>query len=119
MWMAISFYMGVFIMSVIMSDVYPVVFSREDDGTFCVYAPDFPGCVTEAADYADGVAKIREGICGMLYVMERNGLEQPTPSSPEAVKLLDGEVVALVDAPFDEYKQRIDSHAAVRSVSWG
>lgn len=100
-----------------MVDVYPVVFSREEDGSFCVYAPDFPGCVTEAEDYADGVSKIREGICGMMYVMERGGRKLPSPSAPGAVKLRAGEVVALVDAPFDEYKRRVGNRAVRRTIS--
>jgi len=40
--------------------VYPVVFNHLDEGGYCVYAPDFKGCITEAGDYAEGIAKIRD-----------------------------------------------------------
>jgi predicted RNase H-like HicB family nuclease len=97
--------------------VYPVIFSREDDGSLCVYAPDIPGCVTEARDYADGVAKIREGICGMLYAMERGGLTVPEPSAPGGVSLDPGDVIALVDAPLEDYKRRVGNRAVRRTIS--
>jgi predicted RNase H-like HicB family nuclease len=97
--------------------VYPVIFSREEDGSFCVYAPDIPGCVTEASDYADGVTKIRDGICGMLYAMERGGLSVPKPSDPGGVRLEPGDVVALVDAPLEDYKRRVGNRAVRRTIS--
>jgi predicted RNase H-like HicB family nuclease len=90
-----------------MTYVYPVVFTREEEGGFCVYAPDLPGCVTEAGNYADGIEKIREGICGMLYILERDSKSIPAPSEPAAVKCAPGDVVSLVDAPLDDYKRRV------------
>ena len=97
--------------------VYPVVFSKEDDGTFCVYAPDFLGCVTEADDYADGIDKIRDGICGMLYALERDKKTAPEPSEPGEVELEAGDVVALVDVDLLDYKRRIGSKAVRRTIS--
>jgi predicted RNase H-like HicB family nuclease len=100
-----------------MTYVYPVIFSCEDKGGFCVYAPDLPGCVTEADNYADGIEKIREGICGMLYILERDGKSIPRPSEPAAVECAAGDVVSLVDAPLDDYKRRVGNRAVRRTVS--
>jgi predicted RNase H-like HicB family nuclease len=100
-----------------MNSVYPVVFTPEDDGTFCVYAPDLPGCVTEADDYADGVSKIREGICGILFTMQRNNIALPEPSAPHSIALEAGDVVALVDADVTAYAKRVGSKAVRRTIS--
>jgi len=100
-----------------MKYVYPVIFSKEDDGSFCVYVPDLPGCVTEAESYADGIDKIREGICGVLYIMERDKMPIPTPSSPGELVVGPSEVVSLVDADVNEYRRRIGSRAVRRTVS--
>jgi predicted RNase H-like HicB family nuclease len=100
-----------------MSSVYPVVFSPETEGDFCVYAPDLPGCVTSAETYAEGIEKIRDGICGMLYIMERDKMPIPEPSAPNAVELETGDVVALVDVNITEYKRRIGSRAVRRTIS--
>jgi predicted RNase H-like HicB family nuclease len=99
-----------------MNYVYPVVFSKEDDG-FCVYAPDLPGCVTEAGSYAEGIEKIRDGICGMLYILERDKMQIPAASAPNAVEHETGDAVALVDANLLDYKRRIGSKAVRRTIS--
>jgi predicted RNase H-like HicB family nuclease len=100
-----------------MSHVYPAVFSPEKDGTFSVYVPDLPGCVTEAESYADGVAKIRDGICGMLYAMARQKIAIPEPSEPQMVETEDGDVVALVDADVAAYARRVGNKAVRRTIS--
>jgi predicted RNase H-like HicB family nuclease len=100
-----------------MKYVYPVVFSKESDGSFCVYAPDLPGCVTEAVDYAEGIEKIRDGIGGMLYIMERDHIALPPACDPAAVEREHGDVVALVDVNLTEYKRKVGSKAIRRTIS--
>ncbi len=100
-----------------MKYVYPVVLSPEKDGGYCVYAPDIPGCVTEAATLIEGIEKIREGLCGMLMIYERDGMPIPSPSNPEAVEREVGDVVSLVDADVGEYRRRIGSKAVRRTIS--
>jgi len=100
-----------------MKYVYPVVFSKEDDGSFCVYVPALPGCITEAADYAEGIEKIRDGICGMLYTMERNKIDIPSPGELSTLVLDASEAAALVDADLTDYKRRVGSRAVRRTIS--
>jgi predicted RNase H-like HicB family nuclease len=99
------------------TSVYPVVFSREADDTFCVYAPDLPGCVTEAATYAEGIEKIRDGICGMLYVLENEGKAIPTPGEPASIELEAGDVLALIDVDAEAYRRRVGNRAVRRTIS--
>jgi predicted RNase H-like HicB family nuclease len=97
--------------------VYPVVFSSEEGGGHCVYVPDLPGCVTEAATYAEGIEKIRDGVGGMLYMMERDKIPLPLPSDPLAVNREEADVVSLVDVDLDVYKRRFGSKAVRRTIS--
>jgi len=97
--------------------VYPVVFNRLDEGGYCVYAPDFKGCITEADDYAEGIAKIRDGLCGMLYMLERDKQPIPEPTDVFKIEHSQGDIVTLVDAPLDEYRRRIGAKAVRRTIS--
>ncbi|MDR2649228.1 MAG: type II toxin-antitoxin system HicB family antitoxin [Clostridiales bacterium] len=97
--------------------VYPVVFSPLDQGGYCVYAPDFKGCITEATDYADGILKIRDGLCGMLYIMERDKMDVPEPTHIDQTPRGPGDIVTLVDAPLEEYRRRVGSKAVRRTIS--
>ena len=97
--------------------VYPVVFNRLDEGGYCVYAPDFKGCITEAGDYAEGIAKIRDGICGMLYMLKRDKQPIPEPTDVFKIERGQGDIVTLVDAPLDEYRRRVGSRAVRRTIS--
>ena len=97
--------------------VYPVIFNPLDDGGYCVYAPDFKGCITEADNLAEGIVKIRDGLCGMLYMMERDKQPIPEPTDVTSVEHDEGDIVTLVDAPLDEYRRRVGSKAVRRTIS--
>ena len=97
--------------------VYPVVFSPLENGGYCVYAPDIKGCITEANSIAEGITKIRDGLCGMLYMMERDKLFVPEPTALKDIEQEESDIVTLVDAPLDEYRRRVGSKAVRRTIS--
>ena len=99
-----------------MNYVYPVVFTP-DDGGYCVYAPDLPGCITQARDYADGIENIRDGIGGILYILERDGRPIPAPSVPADVEHNDGDTITLVDVDVEAYRRRVATAAVRRTIS--
>ena len=97
--------------------VYPVVFTPlEKRAGYCVYAPDLKGCITEADNYADGIEKIRDGICGMIFIHETENRTLPTPTEPDKVEHKEGDIVSLVDAPMEEYRKRVENSKAVRKT---
>jgi predicted RNase H-like HicB family nuclease len=100
-----------------MKYVYPVILSPEEDSGYCVYAPDIPGCVTEADTLIDGIEKIREGLCGILFVYERDGMPVPSPSSFDAIETENGDMITFVDADVGEYRRRVGSKAVRRTIS--
>ena len=97
--------------------VYPVIFTPIEEGGYCVYAPDIKGCITEADNFAEGIAKIRDGICGMLYILERDNQPIPEPTDVFLVKREKNDIVTLVDAPLEEYRRRVGSKAVRRTIS--
>ena len=97
--------------------VYPVVFTPlEKRSGYCVYAPDLKGCITEADNYADGIEKIRDGICGMIFIHETENRLLPTPTEPSKVECKEGDIVTLVDAPMEDYRKRAKNSKAVRKT---
>ena len=97
--------------------VYPVVFEPVEGGGYCVYAPDIKGCITQADSIAEGIIKIRDGLCGMLYMMRRDKASIPEPTDIALVKHGNGDIVTLVDAPLEEYRRRVGSKAVRRTIS--
>jgi predicted RNase H-like HicB family nuclease len=97
--------------------VYPVVLSPEQDGGYCVYAPDLPGCVTEAETLIEGIEKIREGLCGILMIHERDKLPIPAPSKPQSIERETDDIITFVDADVGEYQRRVGSKAVRRTIS--
>jgi predicted RNase H-like HicB family nuclease len=100
-----------------MKYVYPVVLSPEQDGGYCVYAPDLPGCITEAETLIEGIEKIREGLCGLLMIHERDKLPIPTPSKPQSIERETDDIITFVDADVGEYQRRVGSKAVRRTIS--
>ena len=65
---------------------YPVVFTREDDGRFSVFAPDLLGCVSWGNTRDEARANIREAIELWIASATADGETIPIPgSSVEAV----------------------------------
>jgi len=60
--------------------------------------------------------KIRDGICGMIFIHETENRTLPTPTEPDKVEHKEGDIVSLVDAPMEEYRKRVENSKAVRKT---
>ena len=58
---------------------YTVILEPADDGTFSVYVPDLPGCISTGTTRDDALASIREAITG--HVQTLRDLGEPVPPS--------------------------------------
>lgn len=58
---------------------YLVVIEPADDGSFGVYVPDLPGCVSCGDTPEEARAMIREAIRGHLQLMRETGEPIPEP----------------------------------------
>ena len=64
---------------------YTVIIEPADDGTFSVYVPDLPGCVSTGRSREDAIESIREAIQGHVRTLRDLGEPVPPPRSQSHV----------------------------------
>lgn len=77
--------------------IYPAIFEPEESG-ISVYFPDIQGCYTSGETLEEAMNMAEDALCLMLYDMEEDHREIPTPSTLEQVKtgIKDNSFVSLV-----------------------
>ena len=60
---------------------FAAVFEQADDGSYWVYVPDLPGCISHGEDLKEAEAMIREAISLHVEFMRERGEEVPAPST--------------------------------------
>ena len=106
-----------------MKYAYPVVFQHED-GKVLASAPDFFSCHTFGDTLAEAMEMVQDAIEMLLYHMEKDGDEIPTPSTLEGAmekheKKYEekGEFANYIVADVDAYRRRCDSRAVNKTVT--
>ncbi len=64
---------------------YTVIIEPADDGTFSVYVPDLPGCVSTGTTREEAVESIRKAIHGHVQTLRELGDPVPPPRSQSQV----------------------------------
>jgi predicted RNase H-like HicB family nuclease len=64
---------------------YTVIIEPADDGTFSVYVPDLPGCISTGRTREEAIESIREAIQGHLQTLRDLGEPPPPPKSQSQV----------------------------------
>jgi predicted RNase H-like HicB family nuclease len=64
---------------------YTVIIEPADDGTFSVYVPDLPGCVSTGRTREEAVESIREAMHGHVQTLRELGEPVPPPRSQSQV----------------------------------
>jgi predicted RNase H-like HicB family nuclease len=67
------------------STEYTVIIEPADDGTFSVYVPDLPGCVSTGTTREEAIDSIREAIAGHIQTLKDLGEPVPPPRSQSQV----------------------------------
>ena len=102
-----------------MKYVYPAVFTPHE-GKMLVSAPDFYCCHTFGDNLAEAIEMAQDAIEMLLYHMEKDGVEAPTPSSlEEALRKQneEGSFASFVFADTEEYRRRNDKRAVNKMVT--
>jgi len=60
---------------------YTVIIEPADDGTFSVYVPDLPGCISTGRSREEAIESIREAIQGHVQTLRDLGEIVPPPRS--------------------------------------
>ena len=87
-----------------MKNAYAIVLIPEESG-FTVFIPDFD-INTQGQDLPEAIEMARDAIGLMGIDMQDDGKELPIPTSLEAIKKNEGEIVSLVDVDFTEYRRK-------------
>jgi predicted RNase H-like HicB family nuclease len=64
---------------------YSVIIEAAADGTFSVYVPDLPGCVSTGTTREQAIDSIREAIAGHIRTLRDLGEPAPPPRSQSQV----------------------------------
>lgn len=100
-----------------MKYVYPVVFTRDEDGSYMAAAPDLPGLVTCGRTLTEAVDMAQDACEMWLADAEKKKEEIPKPSDAQSIAREEGQTVALVLADTDAYRRRTDSHAVKKTLT--
>lgn len=98
-----------------MKAVYPVVFTKLDEG-YMAYVPDME-INTQGNDLAEAIEMARDAIGIMGIDMEDDKKPIPTPSDPEHIKYGADEMVSMVDIDFTAYRRANEKRTVRRNVS--
>lgn len=64
---------------------YTVIIEPADDGTFSIYVPDLPGCISTGRTREEAIESIREAIHGHIQTLRDLGEPVPPPRSQSQV----------------------------------
>lgn len=98
-----------------MKAVYPVVFTKLDEG-YLAYIPDF-GINTQGDALPEAIEMARDAIGLTGIDMQDDKRALPKPSDIENVPHKPGEIVSMVDVDLDEYRRANERRTVRRNVS--
>jgi len=98
-----------------MLQAYPVIISK-GKSMYLISIPDF-NLQTQGKDVPDAIYMARDAIGLMGIDNEDDGIENPPPSSIDAMKTNTGDIVTLVDVDFADYRRQNDMRSVRRNCS--
>ena len=99
-----------------MKAVFPVIFTRLEEGGYMAFSPDFQ-INTQGETLADAIEMARDAIGIMGIDMEDNNKTIPTPSSPHDITCAADEIVSMIDIDFTAYRRANERRTVRRNVS--
>ena len=99
-----------------MKTVYPVVFTKLDDGGYMAYVPDME-INTQGDNLAEAIEMARDAIGLMGIDMEDEKKAIPTPSDIEDITHSDNDIISMVDIDFTAYRRANEKRTVRRNVS--
>ena len=99
-----------------MKYVYPALFQPEEGGFFISF-PDLDGCFTQASTIPEGLDLATDALNLMLWHMEEEHMDIPTPSALSDVKGDEGSFATLIRADTLAYRRLHDTKAVRKNLS--
>lgn len=97
-----------------MKYVYPAIL-YPDDGKISVTVPDLPGCHTFGDDKADALLMAKDAV--EMWLWDAENKAEPIPAASETLPFKPGEIVTLIAADTNEFRQAHDTKAIKKTLS--
>ena len=97
--------------------VYPAIFTPEESGKYSVFFPDIEGCSTFGNDLSDAIEMAEDSLSLMLYDMEEDNEEIPTPTRLEDVVVEKPSFVNYISVDTLAYRKKFNSKAVKKTLS--
>ncbi|NJD01704.1 MAG: HicB family protein [Ruminiclostridium sp.] len=97
--------------------IYFAVFEPSTNGTFGVYFPDLPGCISLGDNFENAQAMAGEVLGLHLWGMEKDGDLIPVPTAPPFKDVPEGSVVAPVTVFPEIVKNEMDNKAVKTNIT--
>ena len=94
-----------------MEYVYPAVFHENEDGSFTITYPDFPGCISEGKSLGNALYMAQSALTQWIEYLSDKKQEMPKATMDVNIDISDGEFINLVRAAVK------DGRAVKRTVS--
>ena len=99
-----------------MKTVYPVIFTKLEEGGYMAYVPDME-INTQGDNLAEAIEMARDAIGLMGIDMEDEKKAIPTPSNIEDITHSDNDIISMVDIDFTAYRRANEKRTVRRNVS--
>ncbi|MHB8076514.1 type II toxin-antitoxin system HicB family antitoxin [Desulfosporosinus fructosivorans] len=93
------------------------VFEPSSEGTFGVYFPDLPGCISMGDDFQHAQSMAEEALGLHLWGMEKDGESIPSPSQPKFNNIPKGSVVVAITVFPDMVRNEMDNRAVKTNIT--
>jgi predicted RNase H-like HicB family nuclease len=80
-----------------MEYVYAAIFEPNDDGTFTITFPDFPGCISEGKSLPNTLYMAEKALTQRLEYLSDKGENIPNPTRTSEIKTGGDEIVNLIN----------------------
>jgi len=97
--------------------IYPALFKTNPNGGYIVTVPDVPGCVVGGATLEESMKLVKNALCDCLCVLEDEKERPRTRTAPHAIKPIDDEFVAMIEADTSKYRAEHDNKSVRKNVS--
>ena len=95
---------------------YMAIFEKEADGGYSIRFPQLPGCVTDGADFEEGVKMAQEALSLHLYGMEKDGDEIPE-AKMEGWETGKNEMAVAITAWMTPFRESMENRAVKKTLT--
>lgn len=95
------------------NQIYPAIFTKEEDGGYSVVFPDIDGAFTCGVDFKEALYMAKDCLELNLSILD----EIPPISDLENIKLNKGEHIVMIQADMLEFRKKYDNKLIKKTLS--